>query len=181
MSHHLGKLIGLACLIPLLGAGCATQVMAPATPAPTSTPAALPTAPQVTTTPPLTKEFPPLDGADQLATTAVVKPGVTQVAGSGGTTQLVATKSYSAALTTYGKAGWRFQFVNCGGSPGVMSVKRGNKFMLDNRDNKTHKFKIGNSSYTLKAYEFAIVTAIKAGQHQITCDGGGSAVVYVNN
>lgn len=194
MHKDFFKITGAACAMVLLGAGCARQITpAPASPQPTSTPIAAPTPQAPTSTPsaiptlqptstyPLTKELPPLDGDNQLATKAIVKPGATPMPGAGGTTQLVATKGYSAALNVYGQAGWRFQFVNCGGSPGTMSVKRGNKFMLDNRDNTTHHFKIGNSAYTLRAYEFAIVTAIKTGKHQITCDGGGSATVYINN
>lgn len=88
-------------------------------------------------------------------------------------------KDYSSALNRYG-GGARFQFVNCAGTPGSLSVKSGNAFMLDNRDNETHSIKVGTVAYSIKPYGFMVIKIQKAGQYPITCDGGGSAMVKVH-
>ena len=105
-----------------------------------------------------------------------VEPG-TEVAGA----LTVATKGYTAALNLYEKSGARFQFANCSGNPGSLSIKLGAKFMIDNRDNASHKIAIGAKIYQLSAYNYAIVTVQKAGSFNITCDGGGAARVEVQN
>lgn len=80
--------------------------------------------------------------------------------------------AYQKAIETYQ---YRFQFINCQGNPGKLTFKQGVKVMLDNRDEATHTFGFGGAKYTVKGYSFVIVTAPKAGTHNITCDGGGAA------
>ncbi|TSC85084.1 MAG: hypothetical protein G01um101413_468 [Parcubacteria group bacterium Gr01-1014_13] len=94
---------------------------------------------------------------------------------------LPATKSYLDAIKIYKNTGYYFQFVSCHGSPGTLTLKKGTKFMLDNRDPRAHKIAItGGQSFNIKAYGFAIATAPSTlGTHYITCDGGGAATITV--
>lgn len=94
---------------------------------------------------------------------------------------LSATQRYLDAIRIYKNVGYYFQFVDCHGLPGSLTLKKGKKFMLDNRDNKSRKIAIvGGQSFTIGAYNFAIATApSKAGTHYITCDGGGAASILV--
>lgn len=94
--------------------------------------------------------------------------------------QIPTTKpKIAGSATAYQKAvesnSYRFQFSNCHGNPGTLTLKQGVKVMLDNRDAATHTFGFGGAKYTVKGYSFVIVTAPKAGTHYITCDGGGAA------
>ncbi len=120
-------------------------------------------------------------GTDELAISAIVIPGIVELTPPAGTMKpkntAVPTQSYTAALND--NAGKRFQFVACAGNPGVLSIKKGTNFMLDNRDNKTHIFGIGKNTYELKAYDFALVNVKTAGDYFITCDGGGAAKVSI--
>ena len=110
---------------------------------------------------------------------AVIMPGVkivttevtTKVATKINTTT-VETEDYGEAVTTHD---YRFQFVNCSGNPGSLTMKLGTKFMIDNRDNASHQISIGTNIYKLEAYDFAIVNIQKVGDFIITCDGGGAA------
>ncbi len=92
-----------------------------------------------------------------------------------------ASQRYLDAIKIYKNSGYYFQFVDCHGLPGSLTLKAGVKFMLDNRDNDTHKISIqGGQSVWIGAYNFAIVTAPSAiGTHFITCDGGGAAKIIV--
>ncbi len=90
-----------------------------------------------------------------------------------------ATSDYEKALNEYRSKGAYFQFVNCAGNPGTLTLKRGTVFMLDNRDNEPHKIKIGTVTYNLPAYGYKLVNPQKLGVNQITCDGGGAAAVNV--
>lgn len=94
---------------------------------------------------------------------------------------LSATQRYLDAIRTYKNVGYYFQFVDCHGSPGTLTLKAGKKFMLDNRDGKSRKIAVqGGQSFTIGAYNFAIATApSKIGTHFITCDGGGAAKIEV--
>ena len=88
-----------------------------------------------------------------------------------------ATDKYIAATKAY--ANLRFQFVNCKATPGSFTVKKGTKFMLDNRDNAKHKFAVGKTVYYLGPYGWTVATANVVGLNYITCDGGGSARITV--
>ncbi|OGH92103.1 MAG: hypothetical protein A2534_02775 [Candidatus Magasanikbacteria bacterium RIFOXYD2_FULL_39_9] len=94
---------------------------------------------------------------------------------------LSATQRYLDAIRMYKNVGYYFQFVDCHGLPGTITLKKGKKFMLDNRDPESHKIAIvGGQSFTIGAYNFAIATAPStAGTHYITCDGGGAAAIVV--
>ncbi len=118
-------------------------------------------------------------GSDELAISAIVMPGIVELTPPEGKPKQapVPTQSYTAAVND--NIGKRFQFVGCAGNPGTLSIKKGTNFMLDNRDNKTHIFGIGKNTYTLKAYDFALVNVKIAGDYFITCDGGGSARVSI--
>lgn len=94
---------------------------------------------------------------------------------------LSATQRYLDALRIYKNTGYYFQFVDCHGAPGSLVLKKGKKFMLDNRDNQTRKIAVtGGQTFQVKAYDFAIATAPSTlGLHYITCDGGGAASISV--
>ncbi len=90
------------------------------------------------------------------------------------------TVAYSNALDIYRKSGYYFQFAGCHGTPGSITMKRGVKFMIDNRDNVGHVFKFGQNTYVLGAYGFGIIaTPNTLGKNLITCDGGGAATIVV--
>ena len=90
-----------------------------------------------------------------------------------------AAPEYVEALAKYRSSGAYFQIVNCRGTPGTMTLKRGVVFMVDNRDNADHRIGVGNRSYDLGPYGFIIVSAATAGISNITCDGGGAAQIRV--
>ncbi|MDO8509687.1 MAG: hypothetical protein Q7S24_00930 [bacterium] len=115
---------------------------------------------------------------DGMAISAIIGPGIEIIKTKTGTT-VIETKSYGDALNIYGKSGYRLQFSNCSGTPGTFTIKLGTKFMIDNRDAKSHLISIGTKKYNLSAYDFAIVTIQKIGDINITCDGGGAAHVLV--
>ncbi len=121
------------------------------------------------------------DGYDTLAVSAVIEPGVIQIKSNSGTLITTSTQTYMDALSTYGTKGLRFQFARCSGNPGSLNIKKGVKFMLDNRDSQAHKIGIGSQKYQLQGYDFAVVSITKVGSYIITCDGGGSAQVGVEN
>jgi hypothetical protein len=89
--------------------------------------------------------------------------------------------TYTEALTTYGTlgTGYHYQFVNCQGTPAKLTLKKGTKFLLDNRDDASHKFTVGSQNYSLGKYGFAVVTARELGTYNILCDGGGAASIFV--
>lgn len=94
---------------------------------------------------------------------------------------LSVTQKYLDAIKIYKNVGYYFQFVDCHGAPGTLTLKAGKKFMLDNRDGAARKIAIqGGQTFQIKAYDFAIATAPSAiGTHYITCDGGGAASILV--
>ncbi len=95
--------------------------------------------------------------------------------------EVMSTLKYMDALKIYAANSMRFQFSDCSGRPGYLTMKVGTKFMLDNRDGEAHTIGIGSKTYQLPTYAFAIVSIPKAGDYNITCDGGGSAHVNVQN
>ncbi len=157
----------LATLFPvlLLGAGCtmANIFGTPTSTSPTTTPVAV--------TPTSTPIDPDL---------VIVEPGVVVVKTPTGT-RAVATQNYMDALDIYRTSGARFQFSNCSGSPGSINFKKGVTFMIDNRDAELHIIGIGTKNYTLQGYGYAIVSVLKPGSFNITCDGGGAAHVLIMN
>lgn len=88
--------------------------------------------------------------------------------------------SYTDALKIYGVNGYRFQFSdNCLGLPGRLVIKKGSKFMLDNRDDVAHTIKFKSQTVRLSKYGFAIVTASETGDLDIMCDGVNRAELLV--
>lgn len=117
---------------------------------------------------------------NQRAVRVVIKPGVKVVTTQKGITT-IETEDYGTAVGNYGESGYRFQFSNCSGTPGFLTMKQGVEFMIDNRDDKSHKIAIDSKIYRLQAYDFAIVSIQKVGDFMITCDGGGAAHVLIQN
>src|SRR3989338_5671853 len=81
-------------------------------------------------------------------------------------------QEYQAAVAKYQ---YRFQIVDCHGSPGVLTMKEGSPFMIENKSAASHVFAVGTKKYTIKPYWFVVATAPSAGTYFITCDGGGAA------
>ena len=85
--------------------------------------------------------------------------------------------SYTQAVNQY--TGFRIQFTNCSGNPSSLTVKAGQKFMLDNRDTRSHDFGIANLIFQTAAHDYSIVSGTKVGSYNITCDGGGTTRLTV--
>ncbi len=96
----------------------------------------------------------------------------------GGQTE-AASGNYPKFGLPYVESGYRFQFADCHGTPGSLSVKRGKYFLLDNRDDEAHTIAVAGQSYRIGAYGAAVAAVWKTGTHQITCDGGGAASINV--
>ena len=79
----------------------------------------------------------------------------------------------------YVESGYRFQFTDCHGSPGSLTVKSGKYFLLDNRDEKAITIGVAGQSYKIGPYGAAIAAVWKVGDHNITCNGGGAATLHV--
>ncbi|MBI5729310.1 MAG: hypothetical protein HY983_03680 [Candidatus Magasanikbacteria bacterium] len=161
--------LGLTAALLLIGAGCRPGG------APTEK---VPDAAKPYNTAPITAETKP---PATPATIAPVKKGTTTevtAPAAAPNQSAAATLPYSQAVATYGQ-GARFQFVNCHAVPGSLTMKKGDKLMLDNRDATKHRVTVGAKAYTLGAYSYLVVTADPTGQHAITCDGGGVGVVNV--
>jgi hypothetical protein len=88
------------------------------------------------------------------------------------------TNGYEAALDKYGK-GLRIQFFECRSTPGKLVVKSGVAFMLDNREGNAHVFKVAGQTFNIPAWGYTITSIRAEGDHDLTCDGGGSAVITV--
>lgn len=86
---------------------------------------------------------------------------------------------YARALNVYRTTGAYYQLVNCRGTPGTLTMKKGTRFMIDNRDPAAHSITIGSQHFTIAAYGFTILTASGQGLRYLTCDGGGSAAIIV--
>ncbi len=82
--------------------------------------------------------------------------------------------AYTEALAEYP---YRIQFDQCEatvsfpGAIGSLAIRKGDKFMLDNRDPAPHTFKFENQTLTIGGYGYAIVTADLLGQGPVYCDG----------
>lgn len=84
---------------------------------------------------------------------------------------------YGETLNEFGDR--RFQFADCHGTPGSITVKRGTVVMLDNRDDESHEIAVGSRAVTIGAYGFYLYTANEVGELNVTCDGGGAATLKV--
>ncbi len=84
--------------------------------------------------------------------------------------------SYTEAVKTYK---YRYQFVNCSANPGTLSVKRNTPVMLDNRDKKSHTIRVSGQTIAVAALDYQLLYPKTEGTFQMTCDGGGTAVLNV--
>ena len=96
----------------------------------------------------------------------------------GGQTEAV-SGNYPKAGLPYVESGYRFQFSDCHGTPGQLTVKRGKYFLLDNRDDSAITIAVAGQSYKIGPYGAAVAAVWKEGVHQITCNGGGAASLNV--
>jgi len=95
-------------------------------------------------------------------------------------TSISATQRYIDAIKIYKTSGYYFQFLNCHGTPGSLSLTKGKKFMMDNRDSVSRKLVFSGQTYNIAGYGFAVATApSKTGKYYITCNGGGAASILV--
>jgi hypothetical protein len=125
---------------------------------------------------------------DQINTAPSSTTGATAPTTGGGSATKPATTApakpapkaltYAQALDLYRGKGL-IQFNDCRATPGVIGVKKGAAFMLDNRDAKAHTIVADKKTFRLAPYSFVIVTASTAGSSYITCDGGGSGELKV--
>lgn len=89
------------------------------------------------------------------------------------------TKNYENLLADYRDSGYYIQFATCQARPGSLNMKKGTKFMLDNRGDQARTIKFAGNTYHIPAYGYAVVTANEVGSFRLTCDGGGSADLKV--
>lgn len=87
--------------------------------------------------------------------------------------------TYTEAVQLYD--GSRFQFSsNCTHvTPASFVLKKGEKFMIDNLDTKTHVFTVASQKFTVKAYHYVLVTAVTTGKIPVLCDNVGRATVNI--
>ena len=119
--------------------------------------------------------------ADQLAQVKATETQPVKGTKPQASTTLHKSLTYTQAVNTYAN---RIQFSDCHGSVGLssnglLSIKQGVAFMLDNHDAKAHTIAFGSQSYKVGANDFAIVSAAKIGNYAVTCDGGGAASLNV--
>jgi hypothetical protein len=120
------------------------------------------------------------DGVDETPEEELVP--ATPPSPSQGAPKPAARLTYDQALAVYGSGGnnYRFQFAaNCQSTPSSLTLKKNSKFMLDNRDEVAHTFKIGSQTIRLNKYAFAVVTARQTGDLAILCDGVNRAKILV--
>jgi hypothetical protein len=117
------------------------------------------------------------NGAQQASTVAGTA-GSAQSATSTGQSSVPAAKklSYGDAINTYP---YRFQFSQCHGNPGALSVKKGSIVMLDNRDPIAHTFVADSQTFKIAGYDYALLHTSVITNINITCDGGGAAKLNV--
>lgn len=75
--------------------------------------------------------------------------------------------------------GFRIQLSKCHGTPGQLTVKKSQPFVLDNRDSNSVTVRVAGSSYRLGAYKTVTTAISRVGTHQVTCNGGGAATLIV--
>lgn len=87
--------------------------------------------------------------------------------------------TFQEAMQLFGLFSYRYQFVNCRGTPGHYVIKQGVKFMLDNRDPLEHLIAIAARNWLIPGYDFVIAKSQEIGKQMITCDNGGAAEMTV--
>ncbi len=173
----------------LLGAGCSsntavttdstdtsqnTLTTPPSTSTTDTTPVVVTTTPS-TTSPSSTAAVTPASKPSTVPTAKVYVSGV-----SGVTKNNSMTTAYNTAFTSFHGSSYYMQLTSCHGSPGFLSLKAGARFMLDNRDSKSHRLTLGNVVYSLPAYGYVVTKAPSlVGTFPLTCDGGGAANINI--
>ncbi len=98
-------------------------------------------------------------------------------------TATTASGTNPAAASTYGQEvaahPYRIQFVSCHGTPGTMQVAKGDVVMLDNRDAKSHVIEADSQTFTIPGYGWVLLHTSAVESSNVTCDGGGAAVLNV--
>lgn len=91
--------------------------------------------------------------------------------------------TYSQAINLYGSEGSRnrlqFSGTGCMASPGTMTVKQGTRVLFDNRGFQARTYKVGSQTVRIEANDFAVITMYELGNLNVTCDGGGTAKINV--
>ena len=87
--------------------------------------------------------------------------------------------TFEEAMKLFGLFGYRYQFVNCRGTPGNFIMKIGTRFMLDNRDPVEHNIGVASRNFLIPGYDFVVTYAQDLGKFMITCDGGGASSMEV--
>lgn len=89
-------------------------------------------------------------------------------------------ETYTELVNKY--VGYRFQFYNnCTQVvPYTFIIKKGEKFMIDNREDKKHVFTFANQKYTVNPYGYVIITTTVAGKLNVLCDGATRSTVTVS-
>jgi len=113
------------------------------------------------------------------STIKVTKPKPTVTSKTSVGAEGAITQSYADALKIYSASGYRIQIVNCVSTPNSLTLKKGVKFMIDNRDSTTHKIKVDTTTYTVKGYGFVIAVAGKVGSTNLYCDGRNAAKIVI--
>ncbi len=84
--------------------------------------------------------------------------------------------SYGEAKNTYP---YRIQFSECHGNPGALAVKTGSIVMLDNRDSVAHTIVADKQTFKIAGFDYALLKTSAISNTNITCDGGGAALLNV--
>lgn len=86
--------------------------------------------------------------------------------------------AYAEALKLY-LAGKRIQIIQCQSVPVTSTIKRGTRFMIDNRDAVARRIMIGDQVYQIDAFDFAIATSGAPNTYNVTCEGAPAAQITV--
>ena len=101
---------------------------------------------------------------------------VDQATPPGTSTGSTAVSSYGAAVAAHP---YRIQFTACHGNPGTLNVKKGTVVMLDNRDTTAHTVKADSQTFDIPGYGYVLLHTSTVQSINITCDGGGAALLNV--
>ncbi len=87
------------------------------------------------------------------------------------TTQTGTTLTRNQAYNYYSSQSLYSQLVDCVGYPGVLYMRQGTKFMLENTSQIKDELTIKTQNIMIPAKNFAIVTALDSGYYDIVCNG----------
>ena len=87
--------------------------------------------------------------------------------------------TYAQALKIYRTSGYYLQIDSCRGRPGIMTIKKGSKFMIDNHDPLAVKIGLGGKNYLIPKYGFYYCYRRQSG-HQLFNLGNGGGAAQIN-